>query len=219
MLSKPQMIDVKNILSFLALLTMATGCGEPGISSVTHSRHQDAEPPVFHLVTHAMPSDPFWSVVKKGWEDACRRYQIDGRYLGVRTDGNVGEMLGNLETVVATGSNGIACVITDQQALEPPLRRAIANEVARHCSERTRLSRRESTHSLSDLCGGRIFRNRPGKRESGAGTFSTVGKQAAQTCNLSHSRDQHSVLGRAWFRHGTGLQRSWQQIYQGGLQV
>ena len=76
-----------------------------------------------------MPSDPFWTLVKTGWEDACHRYEIDGRYLGVRTDGNVGEMLGNLETVVATGSDGIACVITDQQALEPPLRRAISNDV------------------------------------------------------------------------------------------
>ena len=129
MYSKHRPIEMQHRVLSLALLPLLIGCGQSGVSGDALVSQQNTESPVFHLVTHAMPSDPFWSVVKKGWEDACQRYQIDGRYLGVRTDGNVGEMLGNLEAVVATGSDGIACVITDQQALEPPLRRAIANEV------------------------------------------------------------------------------------------
>ena len=63
-------------------------------------------------------------MVKRGWTAGCERYQVDGRYVAVRTDGNVGEMLSNLETIVASGSDGIACVITDQNALEAPLRKA-----------------------------------------------------------------------------------------------
>ncbi|MBD14330.1 MAG: hypothetical protein CMJ72_04080 [Planctomycetaceae bacterium] len=119
----PLPIQVSLLLLSILLLSSCSQSDNPIVNP------KQAEPPVFHLVTHAMPSDPFWTLVKKGWEDACLRYEIDGRYLGVRTDGNVGEMLGNLETVVATGSDGIACVITDQQALERPLRRAINNQV------------------------------------------------------------------------------------------
>ena len=113
----------------LVLILLLLGCGQHDASDKSPAGKQNASSRKFHLVTHAMPSDPFWTLVKKGWEDACKRYEIDGRYLGVRTDGNVGEMLGNLETVVATGSDGIACVITDQQALEAPLRRAIKDDV------------------------------------------------------------------------------------------
>ena len=113
----------------LALSASLLGCNQAAQTKDQSAGSSDNSPVVFHLVTHAMPSDPFWTLVKKGWEDACLRYDIDGRYLGVRSDGNVGEMLGNLETVIATGSDGIACVITDQQALEPPLRRAIDNGV------------------------------------------------------------------------------------------
>ena len=109
----------------LVIGSLLLGCSASDTSLPSGADQQPGGSPVFHLVSHAMPSDPFWTLVKKGWEDACQRYEIDGRYLGVRTDGNVGEMLGNLETVVATGSDGIACVITDQQALEAPLRRAI----------------------------------------------------------------------------------------------
>ena len=119
----------KRVLCFAVAFALQLGCTDPRGNSLESDMDQAAKQPVFHLVTHAMPSDPFWAFVKRGWTDACQRYQIDGRYVGVRTDGNVGEMLGNLESIVATGSDGIACVITDQRALEPPLRRAIDQQV------------------------------------------------------------------------------------------
>jgi simple sugar transport system substrate-binding protein len=85
----------------------------------------NAKKPVFHLVTHGMANDPFWAMAVKGWQDACEQHGIDGRYIGTKSDGNTTEMLRNLQTVLATGSDGIACVITNSSMLDQPLRQAI----------------------------------------------------------------------------------------------
>ena len=110
------------------LLAMTSGCAGTANSTVDSANDNQAKP-VFHLITHGMPGDPFWAQVQRGWAVACKQFGIDGRYIGVRQDGNVGEMLANLETVVATGSDGIACVISDQETLERPLRQAIDTDV------------------------------------------------------------------------------------------
>jgi len=97
-----------------------------------HTERDEAYPaskPVYHFLTHGIMGDIFWCTVCKGWNDACERYGIDGRFVAVRMEDNVAEMLGNLETVVAQGSDGIACVISDYKMLEAPLRRALADGV------------------------------------------------------------------------------------------
>ena len=105
------------------------GCAGADGSSATDRDSHTEKKPVFHMITHGMPGDPFWSQVQRGWKDACQQFNIDGRYIGVQQDGNVGQMLANLETVVSTGSDGMACVISDQETLETPLRQMIEDGI------------------------------------------------------------------------------------------
>ena len=114
-------------LCCFAVLTIATflsSCNRSSSNSDSASNTNDPKP-VFHLVTHGMANDPFWAMAVKGWQDACERYGIDGRYVGTKSDGNTTEMLRNLQTVLATGSDGIGCVITNSSMLDQPLRQAI----------------------------------------------------------------------------------------------
>jgi simple sugar transport system substrate-binding protein len=99
------------------------GCKPAGPTS---GDSQPARPkPVFHLITHGVLSDIFWANVAKGWNDACALYGVDGRFVTVRVEDNVAEVLGNLQTVVSQGTNPLACVISDPKMLETPLRQAI----------------------------------------------------------------------------------------------
>jgi simple sugar transport system substrate-binding protein len=79
----------------------------------------------FYYVTHCLPSDPFWATQFKGMTDAAERYNIKAVYLGSKVSGDVGELLGNLETAIAAKPDGIAVVVTDAKPLDEPLRRAI----------------------------------------------------------------------------------------------
>ena len=105
-----------------------SSCSRSSSSNDSAGNTNDPKP-VFHLVTHGMANDPFWAMAVKGWQDACQRYGIDGRYIGTKSDGNVTEMLRNLESVLASGSEGLACVITNQSMLDKPLRQAITGGV------------------------------------------------------------------------------------------
>jgi simple sugar transport system substrate-binding protein len=111
------------VLAILALLPLAQGCKKQKAQTTTSSPQPK---PVFHFLTHGIMGDVFWGTVAKGWNDACTLYGIDGKFVAVRAEDNVAEMLGNLETVVAQGSDAIACVISDPKMLEGPLRQAIA---------------------------------------------------------------------------------------------
>lgn len=114
------------LLSFLAMVVCLASCVQDNSGGSASGGSAATGPkPVFHLVTHGMANDPFWSMAVKGWQDACERYGIDGRYVGTKSDGNTSEMLRNLQTVLAAGSDGIGCVITNSDMLDQPLRQAI----------------------------------------------------------------------------------------------
>lgn len=109
----------------LLLVLLPTGCKKQSEQTNPGDAANQGPPPTFHLVTHGIAGEMFWATVAKGWADACALYNIDGKFVPVRMEDNVAEMLGNLETVVAYGSDGIACVISDYKMLEEPLNIAI----------------------------------------------------------------------------------------------
>jgi len=81
----------------------------------------------FHIVTHANIANVFFSAVNRGFQDFCNAYGIKGVYVGTREDGDVGEMLANLETLVAAGeSNGAALVIANASMLDRPAKMLIS---------------------------------------------------------------------------------------------
>ncbi len=78
----------------------------------------------FYVITHGGAADPFWAVVIRGAEDAAERFGVNMTYLGPE-EYDVGEFVDMIETAVAAEPDGIAVTITDQSAVEPPLREAI----------------------------------------------------------------------------------------------
>ncbi len=78
----------------------------------------------FYVITHGGAADPFWAVVIRGAEDAGERFGVNVTYLGPE-EYDVGEFVDMIETAVAANPDGIAVTITDQSAVEPPLREAI----------------------------------------------------------------------------------------------
>jgi len=114
------------LLILAVLLAAAAGCKE---KSTQPAASQNNKKPTFHMLTHGIAGDVFWATACKGWLDACELYGIDGKFIPVRMEDNVAEMLGNLETVVAHGSDGIACPISDYKMLENPLKLAVGNGI------------------------------------------------------------------------------------------
>lgn len=112
-------------------LLFGAGCqsAHPGRNSETAIRKDAAKSTatrVFYLVTHGSSADIFWAAQSKGWLDFCKVYGVDGRYVGTKMDGDVGEMRANLESVLASGSgDGLAIVISNASMLDEPIRRAV----------------------------------------------------------------------------------------------
>lgn len=115
-------LSLAQMVLVLAVLFGIGGCKDKNSPTLTA---KNEEKPTFHLLTHGIAGDVFWSTVAKGWRDACELYGIDGKFVPVRLEDNVAEMLGNMESVVAHGSDGIACPISDHKMLENPIATAI----------------------------------------------------------------------------------------------
>ena len=84
----------------------------------------------FYVVSHGGPGDPFWGVVMKGMEDAAAfitegtEDEIKATYSGPAKY-SVEQLVDMLNSAIATKPDGIAVTITDPDALDQPLRRAI----------------------------------------------------------------------------------------------
>ena len=82
----------------------------------------------YYVVTHGGVADPFWGVVVKGVRDAGQMFNADVTYLGPET-ASIRELVDLLETAIAARPDGIVVTITDQSAVDAPLRRAIADGI------------------------------------------------------------------------------------------
>lgn len=76
----------------------------------------------FHVVTHS-EDGPFWSVVKRGVDQAAADLGVTAVWLPGFND--AGQMVQDIEGAIAEGSNGIAASLPDPTALVPVLQGAV----------------------------------------------------------------------------------------------
>lgn len=84
----------------------------------------------FYVITHGQASDPFWSVVKKGVDQAARDMCVTAIYESpTGTTFDVVAMAHLIDTAVATKPNGLVVSIPDPNALGPSIRAAVAANI------------------------------------------------------------------------------------------
>src|SRR5438876_9592579 len=113
------------LVVMLPLLLAACG-GGASTSSNNQSSGNSAHANIkFYVVTHGQASDPFWSVVKKGVEQAAKDMGVSVQYEAPNTFDMVA-MAHLIDAAVANKPDGMVVSIPDPTALGPSIRRAIA---------------------------------------------------------------------------------------------
>lgn len=82
----------------------------------------------FVMVTHGVPSDPFWSVVKNGAEDAAEQVGAELEYRAPSTF-DMAKMQQLVEAAVASDPDGLIVSFTDEDALGGIVQRAANNGI------------------------------------------------------------------------------------------
>src|SRR6266705_6094841 len=105
-------------------------CG--GTTSTTQSTSTSTSNPArsnlkFYVITHGQASDPFWSVVKKGVDQAAKDMCVTALYESpTGTTFDVVAMSHLIDTAVAAHPNGLVVSIPDPKALGPSIKAAVA---------------------------------------------------------------------------------------------
>jgi len=95
------------------------------LSSSTMTFAQDARPYRIVVVTHGQASDPFWSVVKKGVDQAAIDMRVKVEYQAPSTFDMVA-MSQLIDAAVASKPDGLVVSIPDATALGPSIKKAVA---------------------------------------------------------------------------------------------
>jgi simple sugar transport system substrate-binding protein len=77
------------------------------------------------FVTHGQAADQYWSVVKKGVDDAAKTLGVSAEYLAPETF-DMPAMVKLLDTAIASKPDGLVVSIPDTDALSDPVRNAVA---------------------------------------------------------------------------------------------
>lgn len=111
---------VRSLFVLLTVWGLSTACRRPADNDQPGrpSRH-------FVVVTHGQAADPFWSVVKRGVEDAARDLTARVDYRAPESFDMV-RMARLLDGAVASRPDGIALTLPDPDALAEPIRTALA---------------------------------------------------------------------------------------------
>src|SRR6266581_2964312 len=81
----------------------------------------------FYVITHGQASDPFWSVVKKGVDQAAKDMGVTANYEApTSTTFDVVAMSHLIDTAVAAHPDGIVVSIPDPTGLGPSIKAAVA---------------------------------------------------------------------------------------------
>jgi simple sugar transport system substrate-binding protein len=103
-----------------ALALGLSGLGAAGATAA------DATRIVF--VTHGQSSDPYWSVVKNGMDDAAKELGVTAEYLAPETF-DMAKMAQMIDAAAASKPDGMVVSIPDEAALSGPIRDAVASGV------------------------------------------------------------------------------------------
>jgi simple sugar transport system substrate-binding protein len=116
------------LVVMLPLLLAACGGGGASTSSNNQSSGNSARANIkFYVITHGQASDPFWSVVKKGVEQAAHDMGVTAIYEGPASGTfDVVAMAHLIDTAVAAHPDGLVVSIPDPNALGPSIKAAVA---------------------------------------------------------------------------------------------
>ena len=111
----------------ILLLFVLAACGGPSSTTSTTGCPSSRANLKFYVITHGQASDPFWSVVKKGVDQAAHDMCVQAIYespTGATFD--VVAMAHLIDTAVAAHPSGLVVSIPDANALGPSIRAAVA---------------------------------------------------------------------------------------------
>ena len=111
----------QKLLIILVVLSLAVGVGvfaQGGASTAPRPYH-------FIVVTHGQASDPFWSVVKNGVDQAAADMRVTVDYESPQTFDMVA-MSQLIDAAVASKPDGLVVSIPDPDALTPSIKAAVA---------------------------------------------------------------------------------------------
>src|SRR5437588_4322684 len=120
------MYKLFNLVPLMILLIILAACGG-GSSNSTQTQSTSSNPAranlKFYVITHGQASDPFWSVVKKGVDQAAKDMGVQANYespTGATFD--VVAMAHLIDTAVAAHPAGLVVSIPDPAALGPSIK-------------------------------------------------------------------------------------------------
>src|SRR6266516_695895 len=122
----------KLIASLVMLLVVLAACGGGTSNNTTNTSPSSASNPSranlkFYVITHGQATDPFWSVVKKGVDQAAHDMGVQAIYEGPASGTfDVVAMAKLIDTAVAAHPDGIVVSIPDPKALGPSIKAAVA---------------------------------------------------------------------------------------------
>src|SRR5436305_4702600 len=121
----------KKLIVLIVLLPLVlAACG--GGNNTTTSSNTSSCPASranlkFYVITHGQASDPFWSVVKKGVDQAAHDMCVTALYESpTGTTFDVVAMSHLIDTAVAAHPSGLVVSIPDPKALGPSIKAAVA---------------------------------------------------------------------------------------------
>src|SRR5260370_3524978 len=115
------------LVVMLPLLLAACGGGASTSSNNQSSGNSARANIKFYVITHGQASDPFWSVVKKGVEQAAHDMGVTAIYEGPASGTfDVVAMAHLIDTSVAAHPDGLVVSIPDPSALGPSIKAAVA---------------------------------------------------------------------------------------------
>jgi simple sugar transport system substrate-binding protein len=119
----------KLIAPLVMLLVVLAACGGGTSNNTTNNSPSSGNPAraniKFYVITHGQASDPFWSVVKKGVDQAAHDMGVQAIYEAPPTFDMVA-MSHLIDSAVAAHPDGLVVSIPDPNALGPSIKAAVA---------------------------------------------------------------------------------------------
>jgi simple sugar transport system substrate-binding protein len=116
-------IRLSLVLATLAALAVVAGCGGEGGGGSEGGGGAARKDIRIAVVTHGQASDPFWSVVKNGVDQAAQDMGVEVEYSAPETFDMV-EMSQLIDAAVASEPDGLAISIPDPAALQESVQKA-----------------------------------------------------------------------------------------------
>jgi simple sugar transport system substrate-binding protein len=120
------------VIASVALAAVALGgCGNSADSDTTAKAGSGGSPSTkgkqlkVIVVTHGVPSDPFWNTVQKGVKDAGVDFGVKTDYQSLQGAVDPGQEARLLDAAIAQKPDGIAVTIPDPSAMRAPIQKAL----------------------------------------------------------------------------------------------